>query len=119
MKYIGIGKCNKYNIYILTAFLSDILIDALFGLNSSNKDKPVRIFPFRAKIKNHKLLYDFIRFAAIFFGGLVLYFFEGRDNSKEKGEVTIEEYEKMKTELFYFKNVSIKYHNIFLGLVFS
>ena len=119
MKYIGIGKCNKYNIYILTAFLSDILIDALFGLNSSNKDKPVRIFSFRAKIKNHKLLYDFIRFAAIFFGGLVLYFFEGRDNSKEKGEVTIEEYEKMKTELFYFKNVSIKYHNIFLGIVFS
>ena len=74
MKYIGIGNCDKYNIYILIAFLSDFFKAALFGLNTSNAGKPVRIFPFKAKIRSHNLLNNFIRFASIFFGGVILFF---------------------------------------------
>ena len=80
MKYIGIGNCNKYNIYLLIGFLCELFLDLIFGLNSANKEKPARIFIFRAKIKDHNILDPFIRLASIFFGGLVLYFFEKEIN---------------------------------------
>ena len=69
MSYIAIGNFTKYNLYILVSLICNFMIDLLFGLNSPNKDKPVRFFSFRAKIKSHNLLYNFINFASIFFGG--------------------------------------------------
>ena len=120
MKYIGIGNCEKYYIYILIAFLCDFLIDSLFGLNSSNKEKPARIFPFRAKIRDHSLLYDFIHFSSLLFGGLFLYIFEGKYKSKNKGEISIEDYEKNKKNILGDnKSESIKFNLIIIGLLYS
>ena len=84
MSFISIGNCTKYNIYLLVSIICEFLMDCLFGLNSSNKEKPVRFFSFRAKIKDHTLLENFIRLAAIFFGGLFLYF---KEEMKEKKKV--------------------------------
>ena len=107
MKYIGIGNWNIYNLYLLIAFISEILISLVNGLNSANKEKQARLFPFRAKIKDHNLLNNFIRLTSIFFGGIILYFFERRNKSKAKGEVKIENYEKMKDKLYDNKGGSI------------
>ena len=87
MPYIAIGNCSKYNLYILVSLICLFMIDFLFGLNSSNKDKPVRFFSFRAKIKNHNLLYDFINFSSIFFGGVILFFFRKKKSKGEKGSI--------------------------------
>ena len=119
MKYIGIGNCTKYNIYILIAFLSELLKNLLFGLNSSNPNKPARFFPFKAKISRHKLLDNFIQFSAIFFGGLFLYILERRNISKKKNEITIEDCEKMKELLFETKGKSVKFELILIGILFS
>ena len=99
MPYIAIGNCSKYNLYILVSLICLFMIDFLFGLNSSNKDKPVRFFSFRAKIKNHNLLYDFINFSSIFFGGVILYFLERKNQKVKKDQLSIEIYEKMKIDL--------------------
>ena len=119
MKYIGIGGCTKYNIFILFAFLSELLMRSLFGLNSPNPNKPASIFPFKAKIRSHKLLEDFIQFSAIFFGGLFLYILERRNESKMKNEVTIEDYEKIKEYLFENKGKLVKFELILIGILFS
>ena len=118
MKYFGIGKCDKYNIYILIAFLCEFFRAALFGLNSSNSQKPARIFPFIAKIRSHKLLNNFIRLASILFGGIFLYFIEGR-NKKKGDEISIEDYEKMKKELLNSKVEPVKFDLILIGSLFS
>ena len=118
MKYIGVGNWSKYYKYILLAFISELLINLLFGLNSANKDKPARIFPFRSKIKDHKLLSNFIQFSSIFFGGVILYFTEGL-NVKKSDEVTIEEYEKTKDYLFENKRSSITFNLIIISVLFS
>ena len=118
MKYIGIGNWNKYYKYIFIAFLSELLMNLLFGLNSSNKEKPARIFPFRAKIKDHKLLSNFIQFASIFFGGVILYFTEHL-NVEKSDDITIEEYEKTKSNLFMDKTDSKKLNIILVSFLFS
>ena len=119
MKYIGIGNCDKYNIYILLALISDMLIDSLFGLNSSNSEKPARIFPFKAKIKNHKLLYNFIRSISILFGGIILYFIEQKNKNKKKEEIKAKKYEIL---IDYDPNKnceSILFNLIVIGTLFS
>ena len=119
MKYIGIGNCDKYNIYILLALISDMLIDSLFGLNSSNSEKPARIFPFKAKIKNHKLLYNFIRSTSILFGGIILYFIEQKNKNKKKEEIKAKKYEIL---IDYDPNKnceSILFNLIVIGTLFS
>ena len=90
MKYIEIGNFNKYHIYILIALLSEILVASFFGLNSSNSERPARIFPFIAKIKNHKLLNNFLALTSILIGGIILYFIERRNKKKKiNGDVAI------------------------------
>ena len=120
MKYIGIGNFNKYNIYLLVAFISELLIDSLFGLNSSNYQKPARIFPFRAKIKSHNLLYNFIHLFSIIFAGIILYIFERVYEKKNSNdEVTIEEYETMKINLLKQKSEYATFHIILIGVLYS
>ena len=119
MKYIGIGNYNIYNLYLLIAFISEFLINLVNGLNSGNKEKPARIFPFRAKIKDHNLLNNFIRLTSIFFGGIILYCFEKVNEKKTNGGVLkIEEYEKMRKDLLNYKGISTRFHLILLGILF-
>ena len=95
------------------------MMDCLFGLNSSNKEKPASFFSFRAKIKDHTLLENFIRIAAIFFGGLFLYFFERRNERKKAGQLDIEDVHKMETDILQKKNESIKLTLVLIGVLFS
>ena len=118
MSYIAIGNCSKYNLYILVSLICNFMIDLLFGLNSSNKDKPVRFFSFRAKIKNHNLLYNFINFASIFFGGVILYFLERKNQKVKKDQLSIEIYEKMKIDLLKEKGESNLLDLILIGIFF-
>ena len=118
MSYIAIGNCSKYNLYILVSLICNFMIDLLFGLNSSNKDKPVRFFSFRAKIKNHNLLYDFINFSSIFFGGVILFFLERKNQKVKKGQLSIETYEKMKTDFLKKKDESNLLNLILIGIFF-
>ena len=118
MKYIGIGNCNKYNIYLLIGFLCLLLKNCLLGLNSANKEKPARIFPFKAKIKDHKLLDNFIQFSSIIFGGVILYFFQRRNHLKKNDEVSIQNYEKIKEILNDNKYGSILFNLILIGILF-
>ena len=119
MKYIALGKFNKYNIYILISFLCEFLMDLLFGLNSSNKKKPARFFSFRAKIKDHALLDNFIRISSIFFGGIILYFVEKTNKLKNNKEISIEDYEKLKSNIFKEKSSAVTLDFVFIGIVFS
>ena len=118
MSYLAIGNCSKYNLYILVSLICNFMIDLLFGLNSSNKDKPVRFFSFKAKIKNHKLLYNFINFASIFFGGVILYFLERKNQKTIKNQLSIETYEKMKNDLLKTKDESNLLNLILIGIFF-
>jgi len=118
MSYIAIGNCSKYNLYILVSLICLFIIDFLFGLNSANKDKPARIFSFRAKIKSHNLLYNFINFSSIFFGGVILYFLERKNQKAKKGQLSIETYEKMKNNLLKEKNESNLLNLILIGIFF-
>ena len=118
MSYIAIGNCSKYNFYILVSLICNFMIDLLFGLNSSNKDKPVRFFSFRAKIKNHNLLYDFINFSSIFFGGVILFFLERKNQKVKKGQLSIETYERMKTDFLKKKDESNLLNLILIGIFF-
>ena len=107
MKYIGLGNWNKYNIYILISILSELLRDSLSGLNYSNYKKPASILPFRTKVRSHNLLFCFIRFASILFGGIVLYFIEGRNKTKKIEEINIKKYEIVKDYSLENKSVSM------------
>ena len=118
MSYIAIGNFTKYNLYILVSLICNFMIDLLFGLNSSNKDKPVQFFSFRAKIKNHNLLYNFINFASIFFGGVISYFLERKNQKTIKNQLTIETYEKMKNDLLKTKDESNLLNLILIGIFF-
>ena len=86
MSFISIGNCSKYNIYFIVSILCYFMIDLIYGLNSSNKEKPARLFSFRPKIRDHNLLADFIRFASVFFGGLFLYIYDKYNNNKGSDE---------------------------------
>ena len=119
MKYIGLGNWNKYNIYILISILSELLRDSLSGLNYSNYKKPASILPFRTKLRSHNLLFCFIRFASILFGGIVLYFIEGRNKTKKIEEINIKKYEIVKDYSLENKSVSMILYLILIGVVFS
>ena len=119
MAFIAIGNCSKYNIYILISLICNFLIDFLFGLNSSNKEKPVSFFSFKAKIKNHKLLDNFIRLTSIFFEGLILYFFERKHKGKKSDKICIEDNNILQDNLLKKKNDSKKFDNIIIGILFS
>ena len=119
MSYIAIGNCNKYNIYILISFVCEFFMCFLFGLNSSNKEKPARIFPFRSKIKDHTFLDNFIRIASIFFGGIFLYFFERKGERKKISDMTKEDYESLKMELKRNKVKSTTLILFIIGILFS
>ena len=118
MKYITIGKCTKYNIYLLISFLCEFLEDFILGLNSSNKKRPVRIFPFKAKIKDHNLLENFIRIASIFFGGVILYFFERKNRAKYGNEISIEEIDSIKSSERDNKKESTFISLLIIGFLF-
>ena len=118
MKYFAIGNCNKYYIYLIISFFCELITDLFFALNPSNKEKPTRIFPFKAKIKDHNLLENFIRIASIFFGGIILYLFEKKNKRKTKGRLTIKDYEKIKLNLFHEKS-SITINLLLIGVIFS
>ena len=49
-------------------------MDLPFGYNHSNKEKEIQIISFKAKLRSHNLLENFVRISAIFFGGIILYF---------------------------------------------
>ena len=119
MKYIAIGNCNKYNIYLLVSFFCQFFRAALFGINSANKEKPARIFPFRAKIKDHILLDNFIRLTAIFFGGVFLFIIEKNNEKKKKGIITMKDYEKMKIFLLKEKKDNTRLYLVIIGVLFS
>ena len=119
MKYITIGKCTKYNIYLLISFLFEFLEEFILGLNNSNKKKPVRIFPFKAKIKDHNLLENFLRITSIFFGGIILYLFERKNKRKDKDyEVTVEEIDSIKNSSSNNKKESTPVNLLIIGFLF-
>ena len=119
MKYIGIGNCSKYNIYLLISLCCDLLESFIYGLNSSNEEKPIRFFSFKPKFYSHFLLGNFIRIAAIFFGGVILYLIDKKNNKKNDEILTIEENVKMKEIIFTNKNDNIKLNLIIIGTLFS
>ena len=108
MTFISIGNCNKYYIYLLVGFVCEFFMKLLFGLNSSNRDHPVRIFSFKAKLKDHKLLKNFIRFVSILLGSLILYLIEKRNKEERKSRMSIETAEKWNM-IILIKNESIKH----------
>ena len=117
MSFISIGNCSKYNIYFIVSILCYFMIDLIYGLNSSNKEKPARLFSFRPKIRDHNLLADFIRFASVFFGGLFLYIFDKYNNNKGSDELS--EFENMNNDLFQDNINSRRKYIIIVSVLFS
>lgn len=99
MGFIGIGKCYKYNIYILVGVLSQLLEESLLGLNSSNKDNPGSIFSFIPKFKNHCLFKNLIYFVSSIFSGIITFFINRQYTKKKEGEITIGKIEKIQKKL--------------------
>jgi len=117
MSFISIGNCSKYNIYFIVSILCYFMIDLIYGLNSSNKEKPARLFSFRPKIRDHNLLADFIRFASVFFGGLFLYIFDKYNNNKGSDELS--EFENMNNDFFQDNINSRRKYIIIVSVLFS
>ena len=120
--FISIGNCSKYNIYILVSFVLEFLMDLPFGYNHSNKERAIQIIPFKAKLRSHNLLENFVRISAIFFGGILLYFIE-RKNEKEKSgnnnkEISILDVEEMEKDLLHKEKKSITLNLIIIGILF-
>ena len=85
MSFIGFGKCNKFNIYILVSFLSQFFSELLFEINSSNQENKGRIFPFTPKIKKNNLFKNLIYFLSAFFCGIIAYFINKKNIKKKEG----------------------------------
>ncbi len=119
MNYIGIGKCSKYNIYILVAIISHFLSEYLFGLNPNNKLTPIRLFSFSPDIYKHTLFKNLISFIGILVGGILLYFLEKKYNVQKKGELSIRKIEKIQKRLLGHKKESIRLALLLIGLLFS
>lgn len=119
MNYIGIGKCSKYNIYILVAIISHFIIEFLFGLNPNNKSTPVRLFSFSPDIYKHTLFKNLILFIGIFVGGILLYFLVKKYNIQKEGELSIRKIEKIQKKLLGQKKESIRLALLLIGLLFS
>lgn len=84
----SIGKLNKYYIYIIISFFCEFFLGLIFGLNNENEDYPIRLFSFKPKLRKHNLLENFLRIAAIFFGGIILYIYE-RKNEVIKKDIVV------------------------------
>ena len=119
MKYLGIGKCSKYDVYILVAFISEFVIGLLFGLNPTNRHHPLRIIPINPKLYRHPLFKNFINFTGILSGGIILYFLHKIYDQKKEGEISINKYEKIKSQILGQKKGSKIFSLIIVGLLFS
>ena len=84
MSFIGLGKCNKFNIYILVSVLSQFFSELLFEINSANQENKGRIFPFTPKIKKHNLFRNLIYFLSAFFCGIIAYFINKKNVKKRR-----------------------------------
>ena len=119
MRFIAIGKCSKYNIYILIAIISEFILEHLFGLNPNNKANPLRLFNFSPKIYKHILLKQFIIFIGIFSGGIIIYSLQKKYYKRKEGEISINKYEKMKEKILGEKMESKTLSLIIVGLLFT
>lgn len=119
MSFIGIGKCSKYNIYILIAIIIEFMLEHLFGLNPNNKSNPLRLLNFSPKIYNHLLLKQLLIFIGIFSGGIIIYFLHKKYNKRKEGEISINRYERMKKELLGEKIESKRLALIIVALLFT
>ena len=117
MSFISIGNCSKYNLYFLVSILCYFMIDLIYGLNSSNKEKPASLFSFRPKIKDHNLLANFIRFASVFFGGLFLYILDKYNNSEGSDELS--ELENQNNDFIRNNINNRRKYIIIVGVLFS
>lgn len=119
MKYLGFGMCSKYYIYILVAFISEFIIEYLYGLNPSNYSNPLRLFSFYPKIYRHSLFKNMIQFIGILSGGIILYFLQKLYEQKKEGEISLSKYEKMKNKVFGIKYISKRIMLFTIGLLYS
>ena len=62
MTFIGIGSASKYNIYILIATISKLLLDCLIGLNPLNKEHPGTFFNFIPILTSHSIFQNLLEF---------------------------------------------------------
>ena len=60
MAFIGIGSASKYNIYILIATISKLLLDCLIGLNPLNKGHPGTFFNFIPILTSHSIFQNLL-----------------------------------------------------------
>lgn len=111
MGFIGIGKCSKYNIYILIGFLSEFFLSSILGMNSSNKENQGKLFYFIPKFKNHCLIRNLIFFLSSLLGSVFTFFLEKKNLNIKEGEITIKKNEKLQKKL-----LGTKKQNIYLGL---
>ena len=118
MSYISLGEFTKYNIYILIALFFDFMASYILGLNSSNKERPARMFSFDLKIKRHNLFNNFIRIASIFFSGIILYFFEKKNLKQRNRHLSIEVLEKWKSDKQKKNDESNLLSVILVGILF-
>ena len=107
MSFIGLGKCNKFNIYILVSVLSQFFSELLFEINSANQENKGRIFPFTPKIKKHNLFRNLIYFLSAFFCGIIAYFINKKNVKKKEGEMSIKKYEKIQKQYLGYKRQPI------------
>ena len=113
MGFIGIGQFSKYNIYILIGFLSEMFLDLMLGMNSSNKENPGKFFYFIPKFKYHSLIRSLLLFLSCLLGGIVLFILEKKNMNQKEGEITIGKNEKLRKKFLGEKN-----QNIYLGLFY-
>ena len=119
MKYIGIGKCSKYYFYFLVAFISELIIGLLFGLNITNRQHPLRLLPIVPKLYKHPLFKNLINFTGILSGGIILYILQKLYDQKKEGELSINKYEKIKNQILGQKKGSRIFSLIIVGSLFS
>ena len=87
-KYIGLGECSKFYIYIFLAAIFDNLKDILYGLNHNESFTDVKLYNDKIQndFSNHNLIHHFFNYIGVI---VLSYLFYKKEISNSKNEAPL------------------------------
>ena len=99
MAFIGIGSASKYNIYILVATISKLLLDCLIGLNPLNKEHPGTFFNFIPILTSHSIFQNLLEFLGFMLASISIFLISlliNKNITKNKSRTYSDQYSDLK-----------------------
>ena len=85
-KFIGLGNCSKYYLYILGTVICKCIRDCMFGFNTINPESKIGLFGFIPELSNHFIIQALYRYGSFILGGS-LFTYILLKNSKDKSQI--------------------------------